>query len=89
MDKRAKDKLVRSPGENGGGYDAPKDLHSRMLAIIFSSRGQDSAASIATCYRLDGPGIESWWRVRFSAPIQTGPGATQSPIQWIPDLSWG
>jgi len=29
MDKRAKDKLIRSPKENGGGQDAPKDLHSR------------------------------------------------------------
>ena len=29
MDKRANDKLVRSPRENGGGYDAQKDLHSR------------------------------------------------------------
>ena len=29
MDKRAKEKLVRSPGENGGGQDAQKDLHSR------------------------------------------------------------
>ena len=29
MDKRAKGKLVRSPGENGGGKDAQKDLHSR------------------------------------------------------------
>jgi len=31
MDKRAKDKLVRSPRENGGGWGAPpkKDLHSR------------------------------------------------------------
>ena len=29
MDKRAKDKLVRSPRENGGGNDAKKDLHSR------------------------------------------------------------
>ena len=29
MDKRAKDKLVRSPTENGGGQDAQKDLHSR------------------------------------------------------------
>ena len=28
MDKRAKDKLVRSLGENGG-QDAQKDLHSR------------------------------------------------------------
>jgi len=29
MDKRAKDKLVRSPGENVGGQDAQKDLHPR------------------------------------------------------------
>jgi hypothetical protein len=29
MDKGAKDKLVKSPGENGGGQDAQKDLHSR------------------------------------------------------------
>jgi hypothetical protein len=24
-------------------------------------------------YELDGQGIESWWGVRFSAPVQTGP----------------
>jgi len=29
MDKGAKDNLAGSPGENGGGYDAQKDLHSR------------------------------------------------------------
>ena len=29
MDKRAKDKLVRSPGENRGGHDAQKYLHTR------------------------------------------------------------
>ena len=29
MDKGAKDKLAGSPGENGGGQDAHKDLHSR------------------------------------------------------------
>ena len=29
MDKRAKDKLTRSPRENGGGQDAQKDLHPR------------------------------------------------------------
>jgi hypothetical protein len=29
MDKRAKDKLVRSPRANGGGQDVQKDLHSR------------------------------------------------------------
>jgi hypothetical protein len=29
MDKEAMDKLVRSPGEHGGGQDSQKDLHSR------------------------------------------------------------
>jgi len=29
MDKRAKNKLARSPGVNGGGQDAQKDLHPR------------------------------------------------------------
>jgi hypothetical protein len=29
MDKRAKDKLVRSPGGNGKGWGDQKDLHPR------------------------------------------------------------
>ena len=37
--------------------------------------GRDSAVGIATRYGLDGPGIESRWGARFSAPVQTGPGA--------------
>ena len=37
--------------------------------------GPGSAVGIATGYELDGPGIESWWEARFSAPVQTGPGA--------------
>jgi hypothetical protein len=30
MDKGTKDKLAGSPGENGGGQDAQKNLHSRI-----------------------------------------------------------
>ena len=30
---------------------------------------------VATCYGLDGPGIEYRLGLRFSAPVQTGPGA--------------
>ena len=37
--------------------------------------GRDSSGGIATRYGLDGPGIESRWGARFSAPVQTGPGA--------------
>jgi len=37
--------------------------------------GRDSSAGIATGYGLNGPGIESRWGARFSAPVKTGPGA--------------
>jgi hypothetical protein len=37
--------------------------------------GRGSVVDIATGYGLDGPGIESRWEARFSAPVQTGPGA--------------
>jgi hypothetical protein len=37
--------------------------------------GWDSSVSIATRYGLDGLGNESQCGPRFSAPIQTGPGA--------------
>ena len=37
---------------------------------------RDSPVGITTRYGLDGPGIESrWGGARFSAPVQTGPGA--------------
>jgi len=39
------------------------------------SSGPGSSAGIATGYGLDGPGIESRWGPRFSAPVQTGPGS--------------
>jgi len=37
--------------------------------------GRDSSVGIATCYGLDGPVTESRWGERYSAPVQTGPGA--------------
>ena len=37
--------------------------------------GPGSSVGIATYYGLDGPEIESHWAARFSAPVQTGPGA--------------
>ena len=48
-----------------------------MFNIITKCRhcGPGSIVGIATGYGLDGPGIESLWETRFSAPIQTGPGA--------------
>ena len=37
--------------------------------------GRASSVGIATRYWLDGPGIKSRSGARFSAPVQTGPGA--------------
>ena len=37
--------------------------------------GPGSSVGIAIGYGLEGPGIESRWEARFSAPVQTGPGA--------------
>ena len=34
-----------------------------------------SSVGVATGYGLDGPGIESRWGAKFTAPVQTGPGA--------------
>ena len=41
---------------------------------FFLIGGPDSSVGIATGYGLDGPGIESRWGARFSAPVHTGPG---------------
>ena len=45
------------------------------MNITYIMKGRDSSVGIATRYGLDGPGIESRWEARFSAPIQTSPGA--------------
>jgi len=39
--------------------------------------GRDSSVGIATRFGIDGPAIKSRWGggARFSAPVQTGPGA--------------
>ena len=43
----------------------------------YNSCGPGSVVGIATAYGLDGPGIEKKnpGGARFSAPVQTGPGA--------------
>ena len=46
-----------------------------LLSICLNIVGRDSSVSVVTRYGLDGAGIESRWGARFSAPVQTGPGA--------------
>jgi hypothetical protein len=40
--------------------------------------GPGSVIDIATGYGLDGVVIASQWGAKFSAPVQTGPGAHQA-----------
>ena len=50
-----------------------------MTVLMISSGtrldSRDSPVVIATRYRLNGPGIESRLGAKFSAPVQTDPGA--------------
>ena len=57
-----------------------KSLESNKRTKIFTLTlvllcGPGSSVGIATGYGLDGLGIECRWGARFSAPVQTGPGA--------------
>jgi hypothetical protein len=44
------------------------------IRLTMGNVGRDSSVGIATAYGLGGRGIESRWG-RFSALVQTGPGA--------------
>jgi hypothetical protein len=48
------------------------------VCVYVRKVGPGSVVGIASGYGLDGPGIESLWGARFSASVQTGPGAHPS-----------
>jgi len=52
--------------------------------------GWDGVVGIATCYRLDDPGTESWKGAKFSTPVQNGPGVHPASCTMCSrSLSWG
>jgi hypothetical protein len=60
----------------GGGVFAPLYFPIQVL-----NRSRDSSVSIATGYRLDGPGLIS------DSPVsRLALGLTQPPIQWVPGV---
>jgi hypothetical protein len=62
-----------------------------FYTYITLQMGRDSSVGKATRYGLDGPGIESRWGARFSAPFQTDRGAHPASytVQWVPGFSRG
>ena len=55
--------------------DVPNNTVPKTTPHQTKKCGPGSSVDIATGYWLDGPGIESLWGTRFSATVQTGPGA--------------
>lgn len=56
--------------------------------IYFRYPALDSLVGIATRYGLDCPGVDSLWGEIF-ALVRPGPGATQSPVLWVPGFLTG
>jgi len=52
-------------------------------------RGDRDIVDIATCYRLEGPGLEHWWGRDFLHPSRPTPEPSQSPVQWVLGISPG
>ena len=81
MDKRAKDKQVRSPRENGGGQDAQKDLHSRTGRGEKKGKTQENMGR-GSRKRYSSAGIEKMERVGGRQEKMEGQFSTGQRSQW-------
>ena len=79
--------LFRTPSIWANFASKLRKFYQRQQKYILS---RDSSVGIATCCRLDGSGIESWWWAKFSAPLQRSRGVhpTSCPVG-TGSLSWG
>jgi len=59
------------------------------LDLVRLCDGRNDVVTTAIRYGLDGPGIESQWGRYIQRPSRPALWPTQTPIQWVPGLSWG
>jgi hypothetical protein len=66
-------------------------FHSALFCSTWirkNRRSRDGTVGVATRYGLDGLGIKSQCGRVFLHPSRPALGPIQSPIQWVPSLSW-
>jgi hypothetical protein len=67
--------MVKDNGHLEDQVHIKNNIKMNVQEIMLKSVVRDIVVGIATCYGLDGPGIESRWGQRFSSLLHTGPGA--------------
>ena len=73
---------------------APCQLYTKVTDLVLCcitllDCGPCSVVGIATCCRLDSPGIKPRWGQDFLHLSRPAVGPTQPPVQWVPCLSRG
>ena len=67
---------------------SPWHISTPIISILYAliCMAQDNWVGIATCFGMDGSGIEFRWKQDFPHLSRPALGPTQHPMQWVPCL---